>query len=144
MNISRFILLPSSIPFCGDITAGLPTRNGQSDTCQMLDGDVLHLPSGARTFALRVRGDSMRGAGILDGDNVIMEFRDPQPGEIVAALIDGETTLKRFVVQNGRMFLKAENPAYPSLIPAQELVIQGVMVALLRLPKNKNPLVTSH
>lgn len=144
MNVISSILFPSIIPLCGDISAGLPTRSGQGDTCQMLDGDVLHLPCGARTFALRVRGDSMRGAGILDGDNVIMEFRDPQPGEIVAALIDGETTLKRFVVQNGRMFLKAENPAYPNLIPAQELVIQGVMVALLRLPKNKNPLATSH
>lgn len=54
----------------------------------------------------------------------------------MAALIDGETTLKRYVVQRGKPFLKAENPKYPNLIPAQELVIQGVQVGLLRLSKS--------
>jgi repressor LexA len=53
-------------------------------------------------------------------------------GDIVAALIDGETTLKRYVVEHGRPCLKAENPRYPDLIPARELKIQGVMVSLVR------------
>ena len=48
------------------------------------------------------------------------------------ALIDGETTLKRYVVEHGRPYLKAENPRYPDLIPARELKIQGVMVSLIR------------
>ena len=73
------------------------------------------------------------GAGILSGDVVVLEFREPRNGEVVAALIDGETTLKRYVVQRGKPFLKAENPRFPNLIPAQELVIQGVQVALLRV-----------
>jgi len=77
----------------------------------------------------------MTGAGILSGDIVVMEFKEPKSGDIVAALIDGETTLKRYVVQRGRPFLKAENPNYPNLIPAQELVIQGVQVALVRVAK---------
>jgi repressor LexA len=53
-------------------------------------------------------------------------------GDIVAALIDGETTLKRYVVERGRPYLKAENSRYPDLVPARELKIQGVMVSLLR------------
>ena len=87
---------------------------------------------GARTFALKVRGDSMVGAHILDGDIVILEFREPRKNDIVAALIDGETTLKRFITRRGKPYLKAENPRFPSLEPAHELVIQGVMIALLR------------
>ena len=47
-------------------------------------------------------------------------------------MADGETTLKRFVVNRGQAFLKAENPNYPDLIPLTELVVQGVMVALVR------------
>ena len=83
-------------------------------------------------FALRVRGDSMMGAGILDQDVVFLTPREPRPREIVAALIDGESTLKRYLLQRGRPFLRAENPRYPDLLPAEELVIQGVMVGLLR------------
>jgi repressor LexA len=63
---------------------------------------------------------------------VILEFRQPRKGDIVAALIDGETTLKRYLVDHGKPFLRAENPDYPDLLPAQELIIQGVLVALLR------------
>jgi repressor LexA len=66
---------------------------------------------------------------------VILEFKEPRNKDIVAALIDGETTLKRYVVQRGKPFLRAENPKYPDLIPAQELVIQGVMIALFRVMK---------
>ena len=127
-----------SIPLYGTIPAGFPVEGEQqADGCITVDADTLHLPKNARTFALRVRGDSMTGANILDGDSIILEFRDPRHGDIVAALIDGETTLKRYVVQRGRPYLRAENPKYPNLIPAQELVVQGVMVALLRVPREK-------
>ena len=74
----------------------------------------------------------MKDASIVEGDVVIMEFCEPRSGDIVAALIDGETTLKRYLVQRGKPFLRAENPKYPDLIPAQELVIQGVFRALIR------------
>jgi repressor LexA len=50
----------------------------------------------------------------------------------VAALIDGETTLKRYLIEKGRPFLRAENADFPDLIPARELIIQGVLIALLR------------
>ena len=122
------------VPLLGSIIAGHPEfQEGRMDTCIDIDPTTLRLPKNARTFALKVRGDSMRNAAILEGDIVIMEFREAKHGNIVAALIDGETTLKRFVVQNGVPYLRASNPKYPDLIPARELVIQGVLIALLRL-----------
>ncbi|MDA7908208.1 hypothetical protein N9C66_11065 [Akkermansiaceae bacterium] len=60
------------------------------------------IPRNARTFALKVRGESMIDAHICDGDTVILEFREPRPLDVVAALIDGEITLKRFVMEKGR------------------------------------------
>jgi repressor LexA len=122
------------IPIYGTIPAGLPNDQIEElDGCISVDVETLRLPKGSRVFALRVRGDSMTGAGILSGDVVVLEFREPRDGEVVAALVDGETTLKRFIIRRGRPFLKAENPRYPDLIPARELVIQGVQVALLRV-----------
>ena len=124
------------IPIYGTVPAGQPDDQRQeADGCAVVDMETLRLPKGARVFALKVRGDSMIGAGILPGDVVVLEFREAKHGDIVSALIDGETTLKRYVVVRGKGFLKAENPSYPDLIPARELVIQGVQVALLRLLK---------
>lgn len=74
----------------------------------------------------------MVGAHICDGDLVILEFRAPVSGDIVAAIIDGETTLKRYLIEDGEAYLHAENPDFPDLIPTFELIIQGVMVALIR------------
>ncbi|MFT5854676.1 MAG: repressor LexA [Verrucomicrobiales bacterium] len=121
------------VPIYGHIAAGMAQEAEQEqDGCLSMDVTSLGVSSKAKTFALRVRGDSMIDAHICDGDHVILEFREPRKNDIVAALIDGETTLKRYVVQRGRPYLQAENPDYPDLIPARELIIQGVMVALLR------------
>jgi repressor LexA len=127
----------AGIPVYGEIPAGFPdAREQRPDGCVYADLDSLDIRRTARTFAVRVRGDSMNGAHILDGDIVVLELREPNHGNIVAALIDGETTLKRYLVRNHRPFLRAENPKYPDLIPAHELVIQGVMIALFRKPKD--------
>ncbi len=121
------------IPIMGRIAAGMATDIGESrEGSVSLDPAALGLSRSSKAFALKVRGESMIDAHILDGDLVILEYRDPRNYDIVAALIDGETTLKRYVVENGRTYLKAENPDYPELVPAQELVIQGVMVGLMR------------
>ncbi|CAN5729665.1 hypothetical protein BH11VER1_BH11VER1_27480 [soil metagenome] len=119
----------------GGIQAGIPvTERSRPDRLDEFDMDALRIPHNSRTFALKVRGQSMVNAGIYDGDIVIIEFnKEPRSGDIVAALIDGDSTLKRYVTQKGKTFLKAENTGFPVLIPAQELVIQGVMVGLLRL-----------
>ncbi len=122
------------VPIYGEIPAGMSTLTEQTIEGHVsLDARSANVSKNGRTFALRVRGDSMIGAHIVDGDIVILENRkDVQNGDIVAALIDDETTLKRYVVEHGRPYLKAENPRYPNLSPARELKIQGVMVSLVR------------
>jgi len=128
--------LRHQVPLLGSIIAGRPEfQEGRVEGCIDIDPTTLRLPKNARTFALKVRGDSMCRAAILEGDIVIMEFREAKHGDIVAALIDGETTLKRFIVKGGVPYLRASNPNYPDLIPARELVIQGVLIALLRIPQ---------
>ena len=121
------------VPLYGMIPAGIPEGQEQeSNRFIMVDPGTIRLSLKAKTFALEVRGDSMIGAGILDGDIVILEHAEPRHRDIVAALIDGEVTLKRYMIGEGQAFLHAENPLYPNLIPARELVIQGVFRALIR------------
>lgn len=121
------------IPVYGSIAAGMAEDQVQDqESCVSIDIATLGLRNSAKTFALKVRGESMIDAHICDGDTVILEFKEPRNGDVVAALIDSETTLKRFIVTRGKSYLQAENELYPDLIPARELVIQGVMVALLR------------
>ena len=124
----------TDIPIYGHIPAGMAVLAEQSIEGHVsLDTQTVNASKNGRTFALRVRGDSMIEAHILDGDIVILEDRkDVRSGDIVAALIDGETTLKRYVMDRGRPYLKAENPLFPNLLPARELRIQGVMVSLVR------------
>jgi repressor LexA len=123
----------ADIPIYGSIAAGMAQDvEAESQGCIALDITAMGIPRNSRTFALKVRGDSMIDAHICHGDTVILEFRQPRKGDIVAALIDGETTLKRYVMEKGSPFLRAENSDYPDLIPARELIIQGVLIALLR------------
>ena len=76
------------------------------------------------------------GKNIVDGDIAIIEHGvQPRSGDVVAALIDGQVTLKTFVMQRNKPYLRAENPRYSNLIPQEELQIQGVMVALVRKRK---------
>ena len=123
------------IPVYGSIAAGYPEGIEQGDAIDRIQIDLQSagIRSSRRTFALRVRGESMIDAGIYDGDTVILEARLPRPNDIVAALIDGETTLKRFVQDpGGPPYLKAENPHYPDIHPVSELVIQGVATSVVR------------
>src|SRR3954464_1722508 len=124
----------ADVPIYGQIPAGMATLTEQTIEGHVsLDMRSVNASKNGKTFALRVQGDSMIDAHIVDGDIVILEDRkDVQNGDIVAALIDGETTLKRYVTEHGRPYLKAENPLYPNLVPARELRIQGVMVSLVR------------
>jgi repressor LexA len=125
------------IPIFGHIPAGGPEPQEQSPQGTVsVDMDSAGLKKNSRMFAVKVRGDSMIGAHINDGDLVILEQKIPQHGDIVAALVDGETTLKRYVATEGRPFLRAENPKYPDIYPVNELMIQGVMVALIRKCRN--------
>lgn len=125
------------IPLYGSIPAGPPqSREQEAEGCVSVDVESIGYKPTRNAFALRVTGDSMIGKHILDGDFVVMEHGpEPRHGQIVAALIDGASTLKTFLLKNGKPFLRAENPKYPDLIPAQELMIQGVFKALIRRAK---------
>jgi repressor LexA len=127
----------ADIPLFGTIPAGFADgREQEASGCVSVDIGTLGFKPGPRTFALRVRGDSMIGKHIIDGDVVVVEHgQTPRNGDVVAALIDGESTLKTLVMNKGNPYLRAENPKYPALIPAHELVIDGVMVALIRKRK---------
>lgn len=121
------------IPIYGQVPAGygddgVPEPEGQLS----VDVRSMGLALNANVYALKVRGDSMIDAHIMDGDVVVMEDRPAANRDIVAALIDGETTLKRLVIENRKRFLRAENVDYPDLLPLQELLIQGVLVGLVR------------
>jgi repressor LexA len=126
-----------AVPIYGSIAAGRPEDMTQEEEgCVLIDVDTLGIKPSARTFGLKVRGDSMIGKSIVNGDIAIVEHGvQPRSGDVVAALIDGQVTLKTFVLQRGKPYLRAENPRYPNLIPQEELQIQGVMVALVRKRK---------
>jgi repressor LexA len=127
----------ADIPLFGSIPAGFAQERQQEPAgCVSIDIATLGIKPSPRTFALEVRGDSMIGRHIVDGDVVVVEHgQTPRHGDVVAALIDGESTLKTFVADKGKPHLRAENPKYPKFFPAGELVIQGVMVALIRKRK---------
>ena len=130
----------ASIPILGTIPAGQPVDATENVLGYLeVDPRLFGSPPEAMTFSLQVRGDSMIGASIHDGDYAVLqstESRSPYPNDIVAALIDGEATLKRYLVLEGTPCLKAENPKYPDLIPARELLLQGVYLGLLRGIRN--------
>ncbi len=123
------------VPIVGPVVAGMPVEAEQTRSGYVrVTPDMLGGYRGQPLFALSVRGDSMVDAHILEGDMVVLEQRQARNGEIVAALIDGESTLKRFLIEDGQPLLRAENVLYPDLHPETEMVIQGVMVALVRRP----------
>lgn len=142
-----------SIPVIGPIAAGQPihlpaTPDDLDENVERLDiaaSSMPHLPATRPVYALRVQGDSMIDAAILDGDIVILER--PQSNaqitknKLVAAWLvnEGETTLKRYVPQaDGSVWLVPENPdreQYKPLViknPEQDLEIHGIFVGLLR------------
>ena len=117
---------PGQIPVVGVVTAGVPILAIENQEGTMAwDGD----PS---CFALRVRGESMIGAGILDGDRVIVRPQQTaDDGQIVVARIGDEATVKRLRRKNGEIWLLPENPAF-SPIDGTEAEIIGIVKALAR------------
>jgi repressor LexA len=123
-------------PIYGSIPAGLPAMQEQTPDETITVDPSLFGVRRARPdhfWFLRVRGDSMIDAHILDGDLVALERREPRPGDIIAALVDDtETTLKRLVREGSRLILRAANARYADIIPTRGLESQGVVVGLIR------------
>jgi len=122
------------IPVIGSIAAGLAQDESETGGMTLhLDPQLFGIPANHQAFALRVRGDSMTGRFMFDGDWVVCDANaEPRTGNVVVALIDQESTLKTMVSQRGKVWLKAENPAYPELYPASSLTIQGVALGVIR------------
>ena len=123
----------TGLPFFSAIPAGRADgADSQPDRHVAMEPALFGLRSPERAFVVRVRGRSMEGAGIRDGDLAVLEKREPKAGDVVAALVDGEVTLKRLVTERRGWFLKSENPDYPDLTPRRDLEVQGVLVGLVR------------
>ncbi len=119
-----------AVPIVGNVAAGAPITAEQNvEDHLMLSPDIAQ----EGWFLLKVRGDSMINAAILDGDLVLVRPRkEANNGEIVVALVDDEATVKRFHRENGRIQLLAENPEYAPIVPDQ-LSLVGDVRAVIRV-----------
>jgi repressor LexA len=121
------------IPLLGVIAAGRPIEAVLSQETVCITRDML---GRGRTFALRVRGDSMIEEQIRDGDLIIVESRQTaENGQTVVALIDGtDATVKRFYKERSRVRLEPANPRYKTIIikPPTRIGIQGVVIGVIR------------
>ena len=120
-------------PLAGDpVHAGMPSHVDDAPADALtIDDYLIERPS--HTVLVRVKGDSMIDAGILDGDLVVVEKTPAaKRGDIVIAIVDNQFTLKRLELDRGRFVLKPENKGYPVIRPEGTLEIFGVMVGLVR------------
>jgi repressor LexA len=125
----------TDVPLLGSVAAGKPIM-AEENWDGIIPVPRTMLRRGNRYFALRVRGDSMIHAGILDGDLAVIESREnAENGDIVVAMLEGSAedtvTLKRFYRESSRIRLQPENPAYSPLY-CQNVRILGKMACLLR------------
>jgi len=130
-NLSRSAV---RIPVLGRVPAG-----GPREAIEEVEGELLLDPGlvgEGEVFSLRVKGDSMTGAHICDGDHVLVRSQArAEEGEIVVAVIDGEATVKRFRRWKGKVRLEAANPAYPPIVVpagAPSFRIAGKVVGVYR------------
>ena len=129
VDIKRDII---EIPIFGRVAAGTPLLASQN-----IEGTLpipTRMVNNHECFALRIIGSSMVGAGILEGDFVIVRRQaNADPGDIVVALVDDEATVKRFYIDGERVRLQPENPAIePILFNTNDVMILGKVIGLHR------------
>jgi repressor LexA len=124
-------LVAMRVPLLGTVQAGGPLEALETPESIEIPESML---SRGEHFVLRVRGDSMVGDGIHEGDLLLVQKRETaETGSTVVALVDGEATVKRFYRTNGQVELRPANEEYePLVIEKEQLLIRGVVVALLR------------
>ena len=130
---------PGGIPIIGTVAAGVPILAQENIE------DVVHLPerwAPTGSFLLKVKGDSMVGAHILDGDYVLVQPREnARDGEIVVALVGDEATVKRFYKTDRGIELRAENPRFKTIEVSKDdaasrgFKIIGCVAGVMRLMK---------
>lgn len=119
-----------SVPLVGRVTAGLPILAVENiEEYMVLPQSMLGRDEG---FCLRVQGESMIEAGIMDGDIVVLRRQDyAQDGDIVVAMVDDEATLKRIFYEKNRVRLQPENSAMQPIY-ADSVTVLGKLAALIR------------
>ncbi len=123
----------STLPLLGRVAAGRPIEAVQFPEEIEVPGHFVS--AGSNNYVLKVQGDSMIEEHIQDGDYVVLEHRErAENGEIVMALIDGETaTLKKYYREGNQIRLQPANPSLSAIvIPEERLTIQGVLIGLMR------------
>ena len=116
------------------LSAGFPSPASDYEE-ESLDFNNYLVENKPATFVFSVRGDSMIGASIENGDKVVVDrSRTPKHQDIVVAVVDGEYTIKRLHRRSGKIELRAENPAYPPIVftSENELVVWGVVIGVVR------------
>ncbi|MGI6574412.1 MAG: transcriptional repressor LexA [bacterium] len=120
-----------SVPIVGDVTAGEPILAVENiEGYVSISEDFFQAEN---LFLLRIKGDSMKDAGILNGDLVIVRKQSAADnGDIVVALLDEDATVKRFYREENQIRLQPENPAYAPIVVDQDVRILGKVVGVLR------------
>jgi len=120
------------IPLIGSVAAGVPIEAIENVEAFITIPEVLQRKK--PTFLLRVRGDSMIDAGILDGDLIaVRKTQTANVGQIIVARIEDEVTVKRLEMQGANAVLQPANDFYePIILPAEDLAIEGLFVGLIR------------
>ena len=120
------------LPILGLVEAGFPTSVGE-ELMDTMSIDEFLIENKEATYLLKVKGDSMIGAGIMPGDLVIVERGRPaRVGEVVVAEVDREFTLKYFRKKGNKIYLESANKKYKPIFPKEELKILAVVRALIR------------
>lgn len=116
----------------GYVEAGFPSA-AEEELVDTMSLDEYLIKNKEATFMLKVKGDSMIDAGIMEGDMVLVERgKTPRPGQIVIANVDGEFTMKYFRKKGDRVYLEAANKKYSPIYPENDLRIEAIVQAVIR------------
>ena len=131
-KLSPTAVLEGGIKLLGTVQAGFPSP-AEEELVDTLSLDEFLIKNPQASYLVKVSGDSMIDAGIMQGDLVIVERgRQPRHGDIVIAEVDGSWTMKYYEKHGAKVMLRAANKKYPLIEPKAELVVGGVVVANVR------------
>lgn len=124
--------LYGEVSVLGTVQAGFPSA-AEEELLDTMSLDEYLIKNKEATFMLKVKGDSMIDAGIMEGDMVLVERgKAPKPGQIVIAQVDGEYTMKYFRKRGETVYLEAANKKYKPIYPENDMSIEAVVQAVIR------------
>lgn len=143
LHIHSSLAFPEVVPLIplmsSSIEAGFPSP-AEDYIEEQLDINELVVQHPAATFFVRVQGDSMRDANIHSGDILVVDRSlNPTSGKIVVAVINGDFTVKRLLIEKGNIYLMPENPKFPRIkVSDTDFQIWGVVTYIIHKTSNKN------